>query len=170
MLAGVAASQGLMSFMAVVMTAMLGGFLGDQFFFFLGRRYGDRLLNRYPRIAAKAPRVKKLLCRWDAPIIILIRFMYGLRIAGPIIIGTAGISPWRLALFNFIGAAIWAPVVAGVGYVAGQALQELMRDIKEVRIILLGVLVIVVLAGWLIYRHRKQSQAKHSDSQDKTSF
>jgi len=159
-LAGVAASQGLMSYPTVVVTAIFGGFFGDQFFFFLGRRYGDRLLNRYPRIAAKAPRVKKLLCRWDAPLIIMIRFMYGLRIAGPIIIGTAGISPWRLALFNFIGALIWAPVVAGVGYVAGQALQELMRDIKEVRIILLGVLIIVLLAGWLIYRrkHRHQSQ------------
>jgi membrane protein DedA with SNARE-associated domain len=153
-LAGLAAHEGLMSFSLVVVIAALGGFVGDQFFFFLGRHYGNRLLNRHPRIAAKAPRVKQLLCRWDAPLVIMIRFMYGLRIAGPIIIGAAGISPWRLAFFNLIGSAIWAPVVAAVGYLAGHAVQQLMQDLELAKIVLLIVMVCGGLLGLLICHRR----------------
>jgi membrane protein DedA with SNARE-associated domain len=151
-LAGYAAYQGWMSFPVVVGIAIVGGFLGDQFFFFLGRRYGDRLLARFPGMAAKAPRVKQLLCRWDAPLVIMIRFMYGLRIAGPIVIGSCGIARWRLALFNFIGALIWAPLVAGVGYVAGHALQQILHDIHRMQAVLMAVLVLALLAIWLIRR------------------
>ena len=153
-LAGFAAHQGWMSFPIVVAVAAVGGFFGDQFFFFLGRRYGDRILIRFPKVAAKAPRVKELLCRWDAPLVVMIRFMYGLRIAGPIIIGTAGISPWRLAFFNLLGAIIWAPVIATAGYLAGHALQKILQDIHQVETLLLVGLGCAVVIGWFIYRRR----------------
>ena len=57
------------------------------------------MLARYPGLASKAPRVQNLLRRWDAMAVILLRFCYGLRIAGPIIIGdwkwnTAKPLPW----------------------------------------------------------------------------
>lgn len=154
-LAGLAAHQGWMSFPVVVAVAVLGGFIGDQFFFFLGRHYGDRILNHHPGIAAKAPRVKALLKRWDAPLVMGIRFMYGLRIAGPIVIGTCGIPRWRLALFNFIGALIWAPLVASVGYGAGHALAPLLDDLKRMEIIVLIVFACVLFAALFLYRHRR---------------
>src|ERR1035437_10305952 len=47
-LGGLATEHGYLSFPAVVGVAVLGGFLGDQFFFFVGRRYGDRVLVRFP--------------------------------------------------------------------------------------------------------------------------
>ena len=153
-LAGYATHQGWMSFPLVVTVAAVGGFLGDQFFFFLGRRYGDRLLHRFPKLAAKAPRVKQLLCRWDAPLVVMIRFMYGLRIAGPIIIGGCGISAWRLAFFNFVGALIWAPLVATAGYVAGHALEKILRDIHDAQTVVILVVVSALVIGWLIYRRR----------------
>lgn len=152
--AGYAAHLGWMSFPMVVIVAAVGGFLGDQCFFFLGRRYGDRLLGRFPKLAAKAPRVKALLCRWDAPLVVMIRFMYGLRIAGPIIIGSCGISAWRLAFFNFIGALIWAPAVATAGYLAGHAVQRILRDIHEAQTVLILIVVSALVIGWLIYRRR----------------
>jgi membrane protein DedA with SNARE-associated domain len=30
--------------------------------------------------------------------------MYGLRLIGPIVIGACEVSPWRLAVFNMVGA------------------------------------------------------------------
>src|SRR5688572_1229681 len=82
-LAGFAASDGWLSLPKVIAIAIVGAFLGDQVCFFLGRRYGERILARYPSLAAKAPRVQALLRRWDAPAVIVLRFCYGLRIAGP---------------------------------------------------------------------------------------
>lgn len=153
-LAGVAAAYGYLSFAAVCAVAVVGAFLGDQTCFFIGRRYGNRVLARFPKLAAKAPRVQALLRRWDAAAVIILRFAYGLRIAGPIVIGTCGISPWRLAFFNFIGALIWAPLVAGVGYLAGYALHEWMGRLKNAQVALLVAAVLVAAVVWLVLRRR----------------
>ena len=154
-LAGVAAAHGYMSYWAIVGVAIVGAFLGDQVCFFVGRRYGSAILARYPRLAAKAPRVERLVKRWDALAVILLRFLYGLRIAGPIVIGSFGISPWRLALFNFIGALIWAPIVAGIGYVAGYALEAWIGRLKHVQIGLLMAVLVIGGIAWLVLQSRR---------------
>jgi len=156
-LGGVAAAHGYLSFTAVVAVAIVGGFLGDQTCFWLGRRYGSRVLERYPGLAAKAPRVQNLLRRWDAMAVIVLRFCYGLRIAGPIIIGTCGISPWRLALFNFIGVLIWAPLVAAVGYVAWYAIEQWIGRLKHVQIVLLMTLVLAAIIWGIVAHLRRRS-------------
>jgi membrane protein DedA with SNARE-associated domain len=156
-LAGVAAAHGYLSFWTTVGVAIVGAFLGDQACFYVGRRYGQRILNRFPKLAAKAPRVQDLLRRWDAPAVILLRFAYGLRIAGPIVLGTCGISPWRLAFFNFIGTLIWAPLVAGIGYLAGYALHEWLGKLKHAQMGLLIAIVLAAAAAWWLLRRRSRS-------------
>ena len=155
-LGGVAAAHGYLSFLAVVGTAVIGGFLGDQTCFFVGRRYGHRILQRYPALAAKAPRVQALLRRWDATAVILLRFCYGLRIAGPIVIGTCGISPWRLALFNFIGVLLWAPLVAAIGYFAWQAVEHWLGRFRHLQLLLVMVLLLAITIGWLLVQWRRR--------------
>jgi len=107
------------------------------------------VLARFPSLAAKAPRVQSLVRRWDATAVIVLRFCYGLRIAGPLIIGSCGISPWRLALFNLIGVLIWAPIVAAVGYLAWYAIEQWIGHIHHAQIVLvmlLGAMCAYVLA------------------------
>ena len=113
LLAGFAAHQGYLSLPLTVGIAFVGGTLGDQIFYWLGRVAGKPLLDRLPNTTARVGRVNALLTRFDAPLIVGIRFMYGLRILGPIVIGTSSVPPWRFAIFNIIGAAMWAPLVAG---------------------------------------------------------
>jgi membrane protein DedA with SNARE-associated domain len=154
-LAGLAAQHGYLSFPAVVAVAATGAFVGDQVYFFIGRRYGNRLLARFPSLAAKVPRVQALLKRWDLFAVILVRFLYGLRIAGAVVIGSCGISPWRLALFNLIGVLIWAPLIAGIGYFAGQAIQEWAGRLHQAQILLVMGLVVAVTLAWLVIRWRR---------------
>jgi membrane protein DedA with SNARE-associated domain len=158
-LAGMAAAHGYLSLVAVIGVATVGAFLGDQACFYVGRRYGHRILARFPKLAAKAPRVQALLRRWDAPAVIVLRFLYGLRIAGPIVIGTCGISPWRLALFNFIGVLIWAPLVGGVGYLAGYAyaLHEWLARFQHVQLALLAIALIAAAIAWYFVRRRRRA-------------
>jgi membrane protein DedA with SNARE-associated domain len=155
-LGGVAAAYGYLSFPGVVAVAVLGAFLGDQCCFYLGRRYGHRVLARFPSLAAKAPRVQELVRRWDAPVVIVLRFLYGLRIAGPMVIGSCGISPWRLAFFNFIGTLLWAPLVASIGYLAGQALDLWVGRLRHVQIALLMAIVLAAVIGWLVILLRRR--------------
>lgn len=155
-LAGLAAQHGYLMFPAVVVVAVIGAFLGDQVFFFIGRRYGNRVLARFPSLAARAPRIQALLRRWDVLAVVLVRFLYGMRVAGPIVIGSSGIPAWRLALFNFIGALIWAPLVAGIGYFAGQALETWVGRLHHVGIIALMVVALAGVAAWLVVQSRKR--------------
>jgi membrane protein DedA with SNARE-associated domain len=155
-LGGVAASYGYLTYPRVVAVAVLGAFAGDQVAFYVGRRFGPRILARNPALALKAARVQALVRRWDAPAVILLRFMYGMRIAGPIVIGSCGISPWRLAFFNFIGALIWAPLVAGIGYAAGQALEHWIGRLQHVQIALLMLVALAVVVWTLVHFLRRR--------------
>jgi membrane protein DedA with SNARE-associated domain len=155
-LAGVAVAHGYMSYWGTVGVAIVGAFLGDQVCFFIGRRYGLRVLKGFPTLAAKAPQVQAILRRWDALAVIALRFLYGLRIAGPIVIGTCGISPWRLALFNFIGTLLWAPLVTGIGYLAGYALYEWLGRLEQAQIGLLVAVALAALIVWYFIQRRRR--------------
>src|SRR5215467_3567786 len=111
-LAGFAASRGDLDIFAVVGIAAAAGFVGDQFFFWLGRVHGTAVLARFPSVAHQGERVFRLIERYQAWVVVGVRFAYGLRIAGPIIIGTSRIPASRFLIFNALGAMIWAPLVA----------------------------------------------------------
>jgi membrane protein DedA with SNARE-associated domain len=155
-LAGLAAHHGYLSFPKVVAVAVAGGFLSDQILFHVGRRYGERVFARFPGVAARVPRAQALLKRWDVLAIIGVRFLYGLRIAAPIVIGSCGIAPWRLALFDFIGAVLWALVVGGLGYFAGQAVQYWIARVDLG--IVLGLMAAALFAGtaWNVVRAKRK--------------
>ena len=153
-LAGVAAQQGLLSLPLVVALAFVGGTLGDQIFFFFGRRYGHALLRQSSRFAPAVQRVNALLLRHDAWLIVGVRFMYGLRIAGPIAIGMSDVPALRFLGFNLLGAALWAALVTGVGYVFGQSLQWLIADLARFEEIALVLIVGVVVLIAVVHRVR----------------
>ncbi len=149
-LAGLAAYRGYMDFRWVVMVAMVAGFLGDQFYFFLGRYKGAEMLKRHPNWEARTHRFDELLARWHAPLIIGIRFMYGFRIVGPIMLGMGRVASWKFVLYNFIGAAIWAPLIAGLGYLFGSALEAVIHDLKRVELMAAAVLLIIGLVVLIV--------------------
>lgn len=154
-LAGFAVHQGYLSFLLVAACAICGGMTGDIFFFFLGRRHGTAVLKRFPQWDGRVQQVNRWLLRNQAGIIIGVRFMYGLRVAGPIAIGMSDIPAWRFILFNLIGAAIWAPLIIGAGYFFGQTLQWLFTDAKRYEETVLFLVIVAALALGLI-RHMRQ--------------
>ena len=130
-LAGLAAYRGYLDFYAVVVVALFAGFLGDQFYFFLGRYRGTEILARFPAWQERAHKFDAMLSRWHAPLIVCIRFMYGFRILGPMMLGMGRVPAWKFMVFNFIGAMIWAPLIAGLGYLFGGALEAMLHDLKR---------------------------------------
>ncbi|MCU0950463.1 MAG: DedA family protein [Burkholderiaceae bacterium] len=153
-LAGFAAHEGHLDFTVVVMVAAIAGFSGDLAFYWLGRRHGAALLARFPSIAAQADRVHRLLDRWHGWVIVFVRFAYGLRIAGPVIIGSSGVAPARFALFNAIGASLWAVTIASAGWFFGRAVQTVLGEIHRFELWALG-LAALGAALWLLWLLRR---------------
>ncbi len=154
-LGGLAARRGYLELHWVVACAAAGGFLGDQFFFALGRCYGERLLQRYPRLKPAMARVDVLVARYENWIVIGLRFMYGLRIAGLLAIGMSRIGWLRFAGLNLVGALLWAHLFVAAGYLLGAALELLMDDLERIDHWLFIALAMVGIALWLAWRRRQ---------------
>jgi membrane protein DedA with SNARE-associated domain len=105
--------------------------------------------------AAKVPRVQALLRRWDVLALLLIRFLWGPRTVAPLVIGSSGVAPWRLVVFDFVGATLWAFVLAGLGYFAGQAAQYWVARLELSVVLALMALALAAGTVWNILRARQ---------------
>ncbi len=164
LLAGAAIDRGYLDFMPVVLLAFVGGTLGDQILFLLGRRYGTALLAASPKWAERAKPVHRLIERHGDGLIVAVRFLYGLRLIGPFVIGTSSVALHRFALFNMLGAAIWAPLVVGVGYFFGQAIGWLIDDLGHYEAVAVVVAIAVVVAVVVLRRRRAAGVARRADA------
>ena len=156
LLAGFAAHRGHLNLGAVLLIAALAGFAGDQFYFWLGRRHGAAMLARWPSMAKKVERVHQLLARWRDAVVVFVRFAYGLRAAGPVIIGMSSISAPRFALFNALGALLWAGLVGGAGYAFGHAAEAVLGQIHSIEGWLLLALAAAGAGLWLFHKWRER--------------
>lgn len=143
-LAAVSAHLGYLKLPIVVVVAAIGAFVGDTAYFFAGRFYGPRLMQRFPALARAVPRVDRFVGRWHALAVIVLRFTYGLRIAGPIVLGAGRMRSFTFVWANALGASIWAVLLAAIGWTFGRAAERLLGGVAEAEHIAIGVVVAVV--------------------------
>jgi membrane protein DedA with SNARE-associated domain len=164
LMAGFAVHQGYLSFTGVVVCAFIGSLLGDQLAFFLGRKYGPRLVARFDRLRVPVQHASALLQRYGTPLLLGFRFIYGIRNVTPLAAGSAHVPVTRFLLLNICGAALWSVVIAAAGYTFGQGFElviERARRFEEL------VLIIIACAGaaagilHLIRARRRRLRASH---------
>jgi membrane protein DedA with SNARE-associated domain len=151
LLAGYAAHRGLMKLPDVMVVACVAAALGDQLCFYLGRRHGQALLARFPSLARHIERLRPMLLRHPNAAVLSVRFLYGLRTAGPVALGMLGVSRWRFALLNLFSAAVWSVAFSLLGYQFGNALHWLLDDLRSVEEAVLATLLLAA-AVWAVAR------------------
>ncbi|MFJ1258173.1 DedA family protein [Cupriavidus sp. CuC1] len=157
-MAGVAANRGHLALPTVIVIGTLASFLGDQLYFYVGRRYGTALLARFPSMQSRAARASALLHRHHLPLILSIRFLYGLRIAGPIAIGMSAVPWFRFLVLNLTGAVVWAVAIAGAGYGFGQGLGYLLGNFDSDEAWGLAAILLCGALWWLFARYRSPAK------------
>jgi len=145
----IAAHQGLLDPRLVAAVAMLGTYFGDLAYYVTGLWFGRPFLDRFPKLDAKVQRIKGWIVRYDIAIIIINRFLYGLRIAAPVALGMSAVPVWRFLVFNIAGAAIWTLVIGGAGYLFGSALEALLKDVEQHDQIDIGLIVLLGAGLWI---------------------
>jgi membrane protein DedA with SNARE-associated domain len=130
-LGGFAAHRGYLSLPWVIAAALAGTICGDQLFFFLGRWRARVTLERHPAWEGKVAKARKLMDRFKTPLLLVFRFLYGLRSVIPFVVGMSNISVPQFAFFNVMGAIVWAVAVGTVGYLFGNTVEAVIGNVKR---------------------------------------
>jgi membrane protein DedA with SNARE-associated domain len=130
-MAGIFSHTGDMNLYISIFVAGLGGFTGDQIYFYIGRynkRYVHKKLKSQRRKFALA---HLLLKKHGWPIIFMQRYMYGLRTIIPISIGLTGYNARLFAIINLISAWFWAAITIVPAWYFGKEILNILSIAKD---------------------------------------
>jgi membrane protein DedA with SNARE-associated domain len=117
------AAQGRIDFAAAAFACFLGIYVGDILLFFAGRYLGRPALQRAPlKWFLKDAEVEKSsawFSRNGMKVIAASRFLPGARLPTYFAAGVLQTRFWRFALYFFLAAAVWTPILVGLSAVLG---------------------------------------------------
>jgi membrane protein DedA with SNARE-associated domain len=128
---GVLASQGKLNIAAVIAVAALAAILGDNAGYWIGRKGGRKLLERWSFVSRHAqkvlPRAERIFAKHGGKTVFFGRFIAILRITAAWMAGISHMPWWRFLLFNAAGGILWATAVGLVAYFAGRAAADAIQ-------------------------------------------
>jgi membrane protein DedA with SNARE-associated domain len=161
-LGAVYAGAGRLNIWLVVLLGFLGAVVGDNIGFAIGHFGGRRLVERFGRYIFLTPeRLNKttdFFERHGGKIIVVARFIEGLRQANGIIAGISGMHWARFLAFNALGAALWVGVWTSIGYFSGNNIDSIYRTATRYSTYFAIAFGVLVLA-WIVrrvYRWRRR--------------
>ena len=158
LLAGAAlAHNGQLSLARVILVAIVAAICGDNLGFFIGRRGGRRIAERYGgRIGVTPDRLAefdRFFERHGAQTVFVARFITGLRVVCAVLAGGSEMS-WRTFIaYNAAGAIVWCITIAFAGYSLAYSWDTLERWIGRTGLI--GLAAVIVLGLVAVARARR---------------
>jgi len=154
------AALGYMNIYKIMLITFCTTVVVDQGLFVLGRRYGPAFFERFPKLRPKADKAFKLLHRFDKWFILSFRFIYGIRVISPIVIGAANIDQKKFAPLNVLSALIWTLVSCYTGYMLGDVLEKVLKNIETFKNYLFLAVAIAVVLLIVYYAFKKLKNKK----------
>jgi len=161
-MAGFFAERGYLDIYTVAAVAAVGAYLGHLFWFWLGRRYGVKLLDRFPKMKNHFGRGARLFERYGALAIIITQWLYGLRITCAVIIGISKISLVKFLVYEAISVVAWAAAISAAGYFFGAAVERVLGKAAHIEKYGLIILVAAGVGFWLYHRWKERRATQPS--------
>lgn len=143
-MAGIMSHTGDMHLVIALIVGALGGFAGDQIYFYIGRFNKNYIHKKLYTQRRKFALAHMLLKKYGWPIIFVQRYMYGMRTVIPMAIGLTKYSSRQFAIINFISALLWASITIVPAFYYGDKLLELLSWIKAHWYLALPLIIFVV--------------------------
>jgi undecaprenyl-diphosphatase len=162
LLAGAAlAHSGQLSLARVILVAVVAAICGDNLGFFIGRRGGRRIAERYGgRIGVTPERLAefdRFFERHGAQTVFVARFITGLRVVCAVLAGGSEMS-WRTFIaYNAAGAIVWCVAIACAGYSLAYSWDTLERWIGRTGLIGLAAVIVLGLVALARARRNRSS-------------
>jgi membrane protein DedA with SNARE-associated domain len=174
LLAGYLVWAGKLRLPAVLLIGILSAVTGDNIGYWIGRRFGPRVIARYRRwlfvTQEKFDAAQRLVVRYGPWGVFGARFLPGLRfLAGPLA-GSVELPFGPFFTANLLGAAVYVPLAVGLGFAAGygfgQYVEKVQRFVGEVeRVVLIAAAAGAVAAVlWRVLRTRRAGSKASKES------
>ncbi|GED88345.1 DedA family protein [Streptomyces sp. 6-11-2] len=161
--AGVYAGAGQLDVVAVALIAFAAAVVGDNIGYLVGHLGGRPFVHRWGRYIFLTPErfavAERFFGRHGGKIVVVARFIEGLRQANGIIAGTTGMHWLRFLAFNALGAALWVGLWVTLAYAAGTHIGTVYDEISRYQVyvlVALGVLVVALIVRHLLRRRRRE--------------
>lgn len=160
---GLFASRGPLNLPAVLALSILGAFLGDNAGYWIGRRFGTGLLERYGRYTffnrQMQDRVRRYYERHGGKTVFFGRFMSFVRSFGPVVAGSSRMPYRTFVVWSAVGCAAWGAIFTLIGYFFGESWDLIHRYLGRAGLVgfLLGAM---ALAAYLLILRRRREEAQ----------
>ncbi len=168
-IAAVYAGTGRLNVWLVALIGFCAAILGDNVGFAIGHFGGRPLAERFGKYVFLTPeRLDKTATFFDrhgGKVIVIARFVEGLRQANGIIAGITGMHWRKFVPFNMLGAALWVGVWVSIGYFSGSHIDSIYRAATRYELFF-GIAVGLVILAWVVHRVwkiRRERMARASE-------
>jgi membrane protein DedA with SNARE-associated domain len=169
--AAIYAGAGRLNVVVVGLIAFVAAVMGDNIGYWIGVRGGRKVAHKYGKYVFLTPerleRAERFFARRGNRIVLVARFIDGLRQFNGVIAGITAM-PWRkFLLYNAIGAFLWVGWWTTVAYLLGTHLVEIIEHAHRYKWWAISITVVAV-AGYvtLHVRHIRRRRAKSAAASD----
>jgi membrane protein DedA with SNARE-associated domain len=170
-IAAVYAGTGRLSVWLVALIGFLAAILGDNVGFAIGHFGGRPLAERYGKYILLTPerldKTANFFDRHGGKVIVIARFVEGLRQANGIIAGITGMHWTKFIPFNMLGAALWVGVWVSIGYFSGSNIDSIYHTATKYEAYF-GIAVGLVILAWIgrrLWKYQARRREKQAEPQ-----
>jgi membrane-associated protein len=143
--AGLAASQGKLSLLVLILATITAAVIGDNVGYSIGKRMGRKVFTKEDGILFRKEYIttaEKFYEKHGGKTIIIARFTPIVRTFAPVVAGASNMDRKRFFSFNIIGGVLWGAGMPLLGYFLGKRIPGLD---KYMELIILGVVALSIL-------------------------
>ena len=173
--AGALAGSGHVDLPSALGCAVLASMIADSLWFQLGRLRGIQVLRVLCRISLEPDscvrRTEDVFTSYGARSLLFAKFVPGLNTVAPPMAGVVGMRWRRFLFFDGVGAALWAGVFLGLGYVFSEQIEEVATQAESTgswAVAVLGAVIVgyftyKVIARWRFLRELRVARMRADD-------
>ncbi len=141
--------RGITQYPTTLAVSFIGVVAGDNSLFFIGRRFGTRILHYLgfvrPRVLPRIERLKGFMERHGHMAIFYARFLAGIRAPVYLLAGSTGVTPKRFVMYDALGALFSVPIAVSIGYFFGDQIELAISYLGGFdRLVLLAISVCII--------------------------
>ena len=149
------------SVLPILIVATAAALLADVLWFMGGRRFGASMLRLMCKLSLSPDScvslTRRLYGRWGPPSLVVSKYVPGFAAVATTLAGEAGTSLRRFALYDGIGAVLWAGGAVALGVLFHEAVEAILLELERLghyaaTLLIAAVALYIVIKWW--QRHR----------------